>query len=80
MKVSTGRSIDAMGLPVGRVSLLQALLEQGASLNVAGCIANGVVNESTVAQINDPTGAAYQTAAGQERLRTIATTCRARYG
>src|SRR5262249_50066155 len=67
-KVATNRSLDAMSLPVGRVALLQGLVEDGAQVKLANCVANGVIDQSTVAQINDPTGAFFQSAAGQQRL------------
>ncbi|MCU1427866.1 MAG: hypothetical protein JWL83_1866 [Actinomycetia bacterium] len=79
-KVATGRSLAAMGLPVGRVSLLQVLLQQGATLAVANCVANDVIAQATVAEINDPNGTSFTSPAGVAHLRSIGLSCRNRFG
>jgi hypothetical protein len=78
--VTTDDSLDAIGLPVARVSIVEAMLHGDAPLDAAFCVANGVVEQATVAQLNDPTGAAFKSAEGERRVRDIAMACRSRTG
>jgi hypothetical protein len=80
VKVTTGKSLDAIGLPLARVGILKELLHEGASIEMSSCVANGVVDQSTLAQVNDPDGAYFSSPEGQGRIVQIATACRQRTG
>jgi hypothetical protein len=81
VKVATGHSMQAIALPASRVALLQSILHDGGvSLDTAQCIADRVVETSTVAQLNDPDGAAFTSPEGQARLHGIAVACKAQNG
>jgi hypothetical protein len=79
-KVATGKSLDAIGLPIARVSIVKELLHEGASVELSACVANDVVAQSTVAQLNDPDGTFFSSPAGQARIVQIASACRNRTG
>jgi hypothetical protein len=74
--VATGKSLQAIALPIGRVSILQAMLKNGLSVATSACIARDIVDGATAAELNDPTGAAFTSAAGQRRILDIAQRCR----
>ncbi len=75
-KVATGKSLDAIGLPIARVGIVKELLVEGASLDMSACVADGVVDRSTLAQINDPDGTYFSSDAGQAFLVQVASVCR----
>jgi hypothetical protein len=76
VKLATGHSMNAIALPIARTELLQVLLKQDVPLDASNCIANRVVDTSTIAQLNDPTGAAFTSPAGRSKIIAIATECR----
>ena len=78
--VATGRSLDAFTLSVARVGILEVLVKDGAPLAAADCMANRIVATSTIAQLNDPTGAAYSSASGRANLAAIGLACRQQTG
>jgi hypothetical protein len=75
--VATGASLDALALPVARVQILQSMLEAGVALDASACVANGVVDDLTVAELSDPSGEAFTSDEGRQRILAIATRCRA---
>jgi hypothetical protein len=78
VKIATGQSLQAIALPASRAALLQSILHDGGvSLDTAHCIADRVVETSTVAQLNDPSGAAFSSPEGQDRVRGITIACKA---
>jgi hypothetical protein len=74
--LATGKSLDAFALPIARVGILEDLLKNRVSLANADCMANRIVATSTVEELNDPTGAAFTSAAGRQKLTHIALACR----
>ena len=75
-KVSTGRSLDAINLPVVRVAIVQEFLSEGAEFDFASCVANQLVYEVSVKELSDPTSTAFTSDAGRQRIRNIAMQCR----
>jgi hypothetical protein len=76
--VATGRSLDAISLPTARSEILRELLESDAPIDVASCVANDIVDQATVEQLNDPTGGAFASPEGQQHIRDIVFACRTR--
>jgi hypothetical protein len=77
-KVATGNSLDAINLPVARVSIVQEFLSEGAQLEFASCVANRLVYVTSVQDLTDPDSAAFTSEAGRQRILAIATDCRTR--
>jgi hypothetical protein len=75
-KVATGNSLDAINLPVARVSIVQEFLSEGAQLDFASCVANRLVYVTSVQDLTDPDSAAFTSEAGRQRILAIATDCR----
>jgi hypothetical protein len=77
-QVATGKSLDAISLPSSRSEILRELLESDAPIDAASCVANGIVDEATVKQLKDPSGAAFTSPEGQQHIQDIVVACRDR--
>jgi hypothetical protein len=75
-KVATGDSMRAIALPVTRVEIVQVMVESGASIDVASCIADGIVGSASLTDLADPDAAQFRSPAGQQRIAAIAAECR----
>jgi hypothetical protein len=78
--VATGRSLNAIALPIARVSILKELLHAGATLDASACVADELVAQATIAELNDPTGRAFTSPEGRQRIQQIASACKATIG
>jgi hypothetical protein len=79
-KVTTGKSLDAIALPIARVSIMGEVRDAGAPITMSACVADGVVDRSTVAQLNDPDGTFFAGREGQALVGQVAAACRAGSG
>jgi hypothetical protein len=77
-KIATGKSLDAIVLPITRVSIVKELLHEGAPIETSSCVADGLVAQSTLEQLHDPNGTFFTSSEGQARLVQIAAACRQR--
>ncbi len=73
----THRSVRAYSLPVTRSELLDTFLGQGADAATAWCTADQVVYGYSVADLDDPTGAAFSKPEFLTRLKAWITACQA---
>lgn len=68
-------STDLLVLPVSRTQLYIQALQADRTPAESACFANGVVDAFTLDQLNDPKGTYINSAAGQQALEKLRTTC-----
>jgi hypothetical protein len=71
----TGRSVDAMALPVAHASVVAALVTDGVPARAARCVADGVVAGATLDQLADPDHEVWVDATFGQRLAELTAEC-----
>lgn len=73
--LETGKSLDAFALPVSRGQLESFAIGDGASTDEARCFANTIIDQSTVAQLNDFEDPRWEDDAWLSRVEEIRDDC-----
>lgn len=71
----TGKSVDAMWLPVVRGQVEAGSVEEGASPQEARCFANKVIDDSTLEELADPEAEKWSSEAWQVRANELVLEC-----
>lgn len=71
----TGKSVDAMWLPVVRGQVEAGSVEEGASPDEARCFANKVIDDSTLEELADPAAEKWSSEAWQVRANEFVLQC-----
>lgn len=75
VKIDTGAVKTAVALPLGRVTLVDEFVKEGAPLDAATCVANKVVQVLTPEQFADDTGASIDEAALTKQIQGFIQQC-----